>query len=82
MCESGVNLDQMRQSIGQVNDTLALAQEWLEQLHHLADHGGERSSSAHLAQVNVMLGEARARLDEAVDDLGKGGHDHVKVELV
>jgi hypothetical protein len=82
MCESGINLDQMKLSIAQVNDTLALAQEWLEQLHHLADHGSEAASSAHLAQVTVMLGEARERLAEAVDDLGKGGHDHVKVELV
>jgi hypothetical protein len=72
----------MKLSIAQVNDALALAQEWLEQLHHLADHGGEGASSAHLAQVTVMLGEARARLDQAVDDLGKGGHDHVSVELV
>ena len=82
MCETGINLDQMKLSIAQVNDTLALAQEWLEQLHHLCDHGSEATSSAHLAQVTVMLGEARERLDEAADDLGKGGHTHVKVELV
>jgi hypothetical protein len=82
MCESGINLDQMKLSIAQVNDTLALSQEWLEQLHHLADHGSEVASSAHLAQVTVMLGEARERLDEAVDDLGQAGQDHVKVELV
>jgi hypothetical protein len=82
MCESGINLNQMKLSIAQVNDTLAMAQSWLEQLHHLADHGGEAGSSAHLAQVTVMLGEARARLDQATEDLGKGGHEHISVELV
>lgn len=82
MCESGVNQGQMKLSISQVNQMLGMAQEWLEQLHHLCDHGHEGATSAHLAQVTVMLGEARERLDQAAEDLGKGGHEHVKVELV
>ncbi|HEY3318033.1 MAG TPA: hypothetical protein VGK50_06390 [Coriobacteriia bacterium] len=82
MCESGVNQGQMKLSIAQVDQMLGMAQEWLEQLHHLCDHGHEEAASSHLAQVTVMLGEARERLDMATDDLGKGGHDHVKVELV
>jgi hypothetical protein len=77
MCETGINIKQMKLSVAQVNDALALAQTWLEQLHHLADDGGEAASSAHLAQVTVMLGEARERLDQAVEDLGRGGHEHV-----
>lgn len=82
MCESGINQGQMKLSIAQCNQAVGMAQEWLEQLHHLLDHAGETTSSGHLAQVTVLLGEARARLDAAVDDLGKGGHEHVKVELV
>ncbi len=82
MCESGVNQGQMKLSIAQVNQMLGMAQEWLEQLHHLCDHAHEGATSAHLAQVTVMLGEARERLDVATEDLGKGGHEHVKVELV
>jgi hypothetical protein len=72
----------MKLSIAQCNQAIGMAQEWLEQLHHLLDHAGETASSSHLAQVTVMLGEARQHLDEACDDLGSGGHDHVKVELV
>jgi hypothetical protein len=82
MCESGINKGQMKLSIAQCNQAIALAQEWLEQLHHLLDHAGETASSGRLAQVTVMLGEARQQLEDACDDLGAGGHDHVKVELV
>ena len=38
MCQKGVNTDQMKLMIGQADDALAMAQQWLEQIHHLADH--------------------------------------------
>jgi hypothetical protein len=82
MCEKGVNVAQMRLSVAQVDDLLALAQEWLEQLHHLADHGQEPDASAKLAQVGVALGEARGKLEQTIDGLGKSGDDKVSVELV
>jgi hypothetical protein len=83
MCESGgINNDQMKLSIAQCNEAVGLAQEWLEQLHHLLDHAGESASSALVAQVTVALGEAREKLDGAADAVGTGGHDHVSVELV
>lgn len=81
MCEGGVNVPQMRFSIGQVNETLALAQEWAEQLHHLADHAHQLEASTQLAQVTVMLGEAREKLEEASDGLGDESGD-VTVERV
>lgn len=81
MCEGGVNDGQMALAVAMVNDSLALAQQHLEQLHHLADHAGRVEVSAELAQVTVMLGEAREKLDTAVEKLG---HDHgdVTVELL
>ncbi|GAB4278511.1 MAG: hypothetical protein Kow0056_10860 [Coriobacteriia bacterium] len=69
MCEGGINAPQMRFSIGQVEKTLALAQEWSEQLHHLADHAHRAEASAQLAQVSVMLGEAREKLERAAESL-------------
>lgn len=81
MCEGGVNVPQMRFSIGQVNETLALAQEWAEQLHHLADHAHQTEASKELAQVTVMLGEAREKLEAAADSLGGSAAD-VTVERV
>jgi hypothetical protein len=84
MCENNINTGQLKLSIAQTGEALALAQEWCEQLHQLADKGGEKATSAHLAQVTVMLGEARERLDQAVNEIGSGGsgHHEASVELV
>ena len=81
MCESGINEPQMRFSIGQVNESLSLAQEWTEQLHHLADHADQTGASVELAQVSVMLGEAREKLETAAESLEAGSSD-VSVERV
>jgi hypothetical protein len=83
MCENSVNVPQLRLSVGQVDDAVALSQQWLEQLHHLADHGKEHDASAELAQAGVLLGEARDRLATAIDTLeGRSGSPDVTVELV
>jgi len=50
-------------------------------LHHLADHGRRTATSAELAQVTVMLGEAREKLDAAVENLDVV-EDDVTVELI
>lgn len=69
MCEGGINTGQMKLAVAMINDSLALSQQHLEQLHHLADQGRRTATSAELAQVTVMLGEARERLDSAVANL-------------
>jgi hypothetical protein len=69
MCEGGINTGQMKLAVAMINDALALSQQHLEQLHHLADHGRRAATSAELAQVTVMLGEAREKLDSAVKQL-------------
>lgn len=83
MCQKGVNTDQMKLMIGQSGDSLGMSQQWLEQIHHLADHGDLEEVSALVAQASVLLGEARAKLDEATDliDGSVGGPD-ASVELV
>lgn len=83
MCENSVNIPQLKISIAQVDDAVALAQQWLEQLHHLADHGKKADASADLAQANVLLGEARAKIERAVNALdGRTDDDGITVELV
>ncbi|MDO8987927.1 MAG: dynein gamma chain protein [Coriobacteriia bacterium] len=83
MCEKGVNKDQMKLMVAQVDDSLAMAQQWLEQIHHLADHGGLHTESVNVAQATVLLGEARAKLDGAMDALdGNSTGDGVTVELI
>jgi len=84
MCQKGVNTDQMKLMIGQVDDSLAMAQQWLEQIHHLADHADLTRPSASVAQASVLLGEARAKLDAAADELSGSvaGGPETSVELV
>jgi len=83
VCENSVNIPQLKISIAQVDDAVALAQQWLEQLHHLADHGKKADASADLAQANVLLGEARAKIERAVNALdGRNDEGGITVELV
>lgn len=83
MCQKGVNVDQMKLMIGQANDALGMAQQWLEQIHHLADHGGLDRPSAEVAQASVLVGEARAKLESATDLIdGEVGGPDASVELV
>lgn len=85
MCQKGVNTDQMKLMLGQANDSLGMTQQWLEQIHHLADHAELVEPSAEIAQASVLLGEVRAKLDAAADiiDGSTGGPSaDVSVELV
>ena len=83
MCEQGINVGQMKLAIGQSDDALAMAQQWLEQLHHLADHGKRAEVSKALAQAGVLLGEARGKINAALIDLeGNPVDDGTTVELV
>ena len=82
MCEQGINTAQMKLAIGQTDDALAMTQLWLEQLHHLADHGKRAEVSAALAQAGVLLGEARGKLDDAISDLEGVQPDEATVELL
>ena len=81
MCEQGINIGQMKLAVGQSDDAIAMVQQWLEQLHHLADHGHQPVVSADIAQAGVLLGEARAKLYAAIEAL-EGGASEVSVELV
>ena len=83
MCENNVNVPQLKISIGQVDDAVALSEQWLEQLHHLADHGKKHDASVELAQAGVLLGEARGKLEAAIAALeGHAASPDVTVELV
>ena len=79
MCEGGINTGQMKLAVAMINDALALSQQHLEQLRHLADQGRRAATSAELAQVTVTLGEAREKLDSAVAKLALAD-DEVTIE--
>lgn len=75
MCQSGVNTTQLLTMTKMAEDTLALVQGWLEEIHHLSDHAG-LESSAKVAQATIKLGEACSLLEHASDELENGAHEH------
>lgn len=82
MCKQGVNKDQLKSMITMSDENIALSQEWLEKVHHLADHANI-DGSAEVAQATVLLGQARARLEEAFRILETPSTEsHVEVSLV
>ncbi len=83
MCKNGVNNNQMRLMLGQADDSLSMTQQWLEQIHHLADHAQLSGPSAEVAQASVLLGEVRAKLQAAGDMLAGGSPEQEpSVELI
>lgn len=83
MCQNGVNTDQTKLMVTQADDALGMAQKWLEQLHHLTDHAGLADAGRELAQASVLIGEARAKLQDASDVLdGQTAGPDVTVEIV
>jgi hypothetical protein len=82
MCNKGVNPDQVKLMIGQSDDSLGMAQQWLEQIHHLADRGGFQEPSVEIAQASVLIGEARAKLQNAADLISGADASEASVELV
>ena len=82
MCEAGVNREQLRRSIGRAEEALGMAQHWLEDLHMIADQGELHRASMEMAQVTVLLGEARGKLEKAVSSLEASDHGESTVEIV
>jgi hypothetical protein len=73
----------MKLAVAQSDDALGMVQQWLEQLHHLADHADMEEVSALLAQANVLVADVRAKLDLTLDTIdGETGGPNVSVELV
>ena len=82
MCDNGVNVSQLKLALEQSDDSMATVQKSLEQLHHLADHGKKAEVAAAIAQAGVLLGEARGKLDLAVEELTSASSSKSTVELV
>ncbi len=82
ICETGIHVGQMKLMIAHADETLALAQKWLEQIHHLADHGDFTDSSTAVAQATVLLGEARAKLESSINSFDADNDPAFSVERV
>jgi len=84
MCTNGVNTSQLKSTIEQIDESIALNRRWTHRLYHLADDHGQKATAEKLSQVQALLDEARALLDEANDAADRDAEETtgVVVEIV
>ncbi len=67
MCNNGVNTSQLKVTIQQIDESVALSRRWTHRAYHLADSGALSATAAKLEEVQRLLDEARGMLSEAMD---------------
>ena len=84
MCTNGVNADQLKAAIEQVDEAVALSRRWTHRCYHSADEGQLPKTAAKLREAQSLLDEVRALFEEAGDivDRESAAVDSVTVELV
>ncbi len=83
MCTNGVNTQQLKDTVTQIDETIALTRRWTHRMYHLADGGKMERSAKKLQEVQNMLDEVRALLDETQDEIDKDDAENgATVELV
>ena len=83
MCSNGVNTNQLKDTIVQIDETVALTRRWTHRMYHLAKDGSMPKTTEKLEEVQRMLDDVRALLDEAGDavDDDDSNINNVTVEL-
>lgn len=71
MCTNGVNTDQFKMMLEQMDDQVALNRRWMHKLYHKADDNGYEKTAAVLKEVQGLMDEARALLTDAQDAVDK-----------
>jgi len=84
MCANGVNTQQLKDTITQIDETIALTRRWTHRMYHLADNGQLEKTAKKLSQIQGMFDDIRAELDEVQDliDREDAATSGVTVDLV
>jgi len=83
MCTNGVNTAQLKGTIEEIDDTVALSRKWTHKMYHLADNGGNTRTAEKLKEVQSLLDDVRAALVDAQEAADADDADNgVSVELV
>ena len=69
MCTNGVNVDQFKMMLEQMDDQVALNRRWTHKLFHKADDNGYENTAAVLKEIQGLMDEARALLTDAQDQI-------------
>ncbi len=71
MCTNGVNTSQLKDTITQIDETIALTRRWTHRMYHMAENAQFERSQKELGEVQQMLDDVRAKLDELGDIIDK-----------
>lgn len=82
MCSNGVNTNQLKSTIKQIDDEVALMRRWTHQLYHLADGGQMPKTAAKLQEIQGAFDNIRALLTDAGDLADEDDEALVDVKLV
>lgn len=84
MCANGVNTQQLKDTVTQIDETIALTRRWTHRMYHLAENGEMVKSAKQFAKIQSMLDDVRAELDEVQDviDREDAATSNVTVDLV
>ena len=67
MCTNGVNVLQLKGTIEQIDEAVALTRRWTHRCFHSAEDGQLPRTAAKLKDAQTLLDEVRALLEEAID---------------
>ena len=75
MCTNGVNTQQLKDTVTQIDETVALTRRWTHRMYHLADNGQMDRTAKKLQEVQSLLDEVRGLLDETQDAIERDDAD-------
>ena len=76
MCANGVNTQQLKDTVTQIDETVALTRRWTHRMYHLADSGQMERSAKQLQKIQFALDDIREMLDEAQDAIDRDDADN------
>lgn len=81
MCTNGINTSQLKTTLEQIDETIALTRRWTHRMYHLADAASFERSAQKLKAIQSLLDEVRAELDEAQACVDKDDEASVSVSV-
>jgi len=69
MCTDGVNSDQMKTNLEQIDEAVALSRRWLHRAFHTLEDTQMLKTAAKLRDAQSLLDDVRALLSEACESI-------------
>lgn len=81
MCTNGINTNQFKMMLEQMDDQVALNRRWTHKMYHAADNAQYAQTAKVLSEIQGLLDDARALLTDAQDALDKDAQSAPGVEV-